>query len=145
MAALVFTDADTRALYADWLAKARAVVGNLRLTAGRHPDDALLASLIGSLSMASGTFGSLWGDQRVQACASAVYALHHPLVGALDVTQQTLRSIDTPDQTLITHTAPADSPSREALALLAQIVGDRRRTHAAERQRMPHGGRAASR
>jgi hypothetical protein len=37
--------------------------------------------------------------------------------------QQTLRSIDHPDQTLVTHTAPAGSPAPEALKLLAQLAG----------------------
>lgn len=125
MAALVFLDADTTTLYVDWRAKARAVVGNLRIAVGVHPDDALLASLIGTLSMASDTFGSLWADHQVQACATAAYTLHHPLVGELTVTQQTLRSIERPDQTLVTHTAPRGSSSAEALALLAQIVGEK--------------------
>ncbi|CAN5201363.1 helix-turn-helix transcriptional regulator [soil metagenome] len=125
MAAQVFLDANTRELYTDWRAKCRAVVGNLRLVVGQHPDDPVLASLIGSLSIASAEFASLWADHRVQACATAVYTLHHPLVGDVAVTQQTLRSIDRPDQTLVTHTAPAASPSAEALTLLAQIVGDR--------------------
>lgn len=124
MASLVFLDADTRMLYADWRAKARAVVGNLRVGAGVHPDDALLASLIGTLSVTSDTFASLWADHRVQACATAAYTLQHPLVGELTVTQQTLRSIDHPDQTLVTHTAPQGSSSAEALTLLAQIVGE---------------------
>ena len=124
MAAQVFLDADTRELYTDWRAKCRAVVGNLRLVVGQHPDDPVLASLIGTLSIASPEFASLWADHRVQACATAVYTLHHPLVGDLAVTQQTLRSIDHPDQTLVTHTAPAGSSSAEALTLLAQIVGD---------------------
>ena len=124
MAAQVFLDADTRELYTDWRAKCRAVVGNLRLVVGQHPDDPVLASLIGTLSIASPEFASLWADHRVQACATAGYTLHHPLVGDLAVTQQTLRSIDHPDQTLVTHTAPAGSSSAEALTLLAQIVGD---------------------
>lgn len=125
MAAQVFLDASSRELYTDWRAKCRAVVGNLRLVAGLHPDDPVLASLIGTLSIASPEFASLWADHRVQACATAVYTLHHPLVGELSVTQQTLRSIDHPDQTLVTHTAPEGSTSAEALTLLAQIVGDR--------------------
>jgi transcriptional regulator with XRE-family HTH domain len=124
MATLVFTDADTRELYSDWQAKSRAVVGNLRLTAGQHPDDPELASLIGRLTMMSTKFAALWADHRVQACATADYALHHPLVGALTVTQQTLRSISHPDQTLVTHTAAAGSPSAEAIMLLAQLIGD---------------------
>ena len=83
-----------------------------------------MASLVGTLSIASEAFGSLWADHRVQACATAEYELHHPLVGGLTVTQQSLRSIESPDQTLITHTAPASSASAEALKLLAQLVGD---------------------
>ena len=125
MAALVFLDANVRELYVDWRAKCRAVVGNLRLVAGQHPDDPVLTSLIGTLSITSPEFASLWADHRVRACATAIYALHHPLVGNLAVTQQTLRSIDHPDRTLVTHTAPQGSASAEALTLLAQIVGDR--------------------
>ncbi|MGC5165320.1 helix-turn-helix transcriptional regulator [Luteimicrobium sp. DT211] len=121
LASMVFLDEPTRALYVDWPAKARAVVGNLRLTVGLHPEDPELASLVGSLSMASPEFAALWADQRVQPCATAVYALHHPLVGDLVVTQQTLRAVDAPDQTLVTHTAPSGSPSAGALTLLAHV------------------------
>lgn len=123
MATMVFLDDHTRELYADWWAKSRAIVGNLRLVAGQHPEDPVLAALVGSLSMQSPDFASLWADHRVQACATAVYTLHHPLVGDVTVTQQTLRSVDHPDQALVTHTAPAGSPSTEALSLLAHMVG----------------------
>jgi transcriptional regulator with XRE-family HTH domain len=121
MASLVFGDDETRTLYADWEAKARAVVGNLRLTAGRHPEDAALAGLVESLRATSPEFADLWADQRVQPCATAVYALHHPLVGDLVVTQQTLRAVDAPGQTLVTHTVPVGSRSAEALMLLAHV------------------------
>ncbi|MEU5578888.1 helix-turn-helix transcriptional regulator [Streptomyces huasconensis] len=117
MAALVFLDPDVRALYDDWETKARSVVANLREVVGRHPDDARLASLIGELTMRSAEFGRLWADHRVRACDSAPYTLHHPLIGAVTVTQQALRTAD--DQTVVVaHTAPG-SPSRAALALLA--------------------------
>lgn len=119
MAELVFLDPDTRELYTDWDLKARAVVGNMRLVAGAHPDDPALAALIGRLTMTSREFSALWSDHRVQACATARYRLRHPLVGELTVTQQTLRSIERPDQTLVTCTAPAGSGSAEALILLS--------------------------
>lgn len=122
MIELVFLDPDTRELYADWDRKARAVVGNLRLVAGAHPDDPALARLIGKLTMASPEFSALWADHRVQACATARYDLHHPQIGDLTVTQQTLRSIEQPDQTLVTCTAPAASASAEALAILAHLA-----------------------
>jgi transcriptional regulator with XRE-family HTH domain len=122
MTELVFLDPDTRELYVDWDRKARAVVGNLRLAAGTHPDDPALAALIGKLTMASPEFSALWADHRVQACAAARYELHHPQVGDLTVTQQTLRSIERPDQTLVTCTAPAGSASAAALSMLAHVA-----------------------
>ena len=98
------------------------MVGNLRLTAGVHPDDPLLASLIGKMSMSSPEFARLWGDHRVQACATADYELRHPSVGTLTVTQQSLRSLQSPEQVLVTVTAPPGSDSAQALTLLAHVV-----------------------
>ncbi|MFD6969070.1 helix-turn-helix domain-containing protein [Streptomyces sp. NPDC059949] len=127
MARLVFLDAHTRDLYADWPAKARAVVGNLRLVAGRHPDDTALHALVGELSAKSADFASMWADHRVTACAVATYEMRHPLVGPLTVTQQTLsqgpnqgRSHDQ-GQNIVVATTEADSPARTTLALLAQV------------------------
>lgn len=65
MAELVFLDSETRSLYSDWRAKSVAVVGNLRFVAGKHPDDPVLALLIGSLVVASPEFASLWADQTL--------------------------------------------------------------------------------
>lgn len=134
MASMVFLDTETRALYLDWPSKSRAVVGNLRLIAGKYPEDPLLAQLVGSLAVASPEFASLWADHRVQPCATAVYELAHPLIGKLALTQQTLRSVEHPDQTFVTHTAATHTAvagssaregreGREALVLLAQLVG----------------------
>nr|WP_052769632.1 hypothetical protein [Streptomyces europaeiscabiei] len=67
MAELVFPDAHTRDLYTDWPAKARAVVGNLRLTAGRYPEDPLPAGLVGELTMHSTEFAAMWADHRILA------------------------------------------------------------------------------
>jgi transcriptional regulator with XRE-family HTH domain len=123
MAEVVFLDPNSRELYADWLAKARAVVGNLRIVAGQFPDDPVLSSLVGTLSMASTQFAQMWAEHRIRPCASAVYEMHHSLVGALTLTQQTLRSVEHPEQTIVTCTAVPDSSSAEALVLLAHIVG----------------------
>lgn len=118
LAAMVFLDPLVRALYVDWPAKARAVVGDLRLAVGDYPHDAGLASLIGMLSMESAEFAALWADNRVQSRTTAVYELRHPYVGALTVTKQSLQMPGNPGQVLVTHTAPAGSASRQALALL---------------------------
>jgi transcriptional regulator with XRE-family HTH domain len=123
MSRMIFLDQHCRELYTDWKRKARAVVGNLRIAVGRHPDDPDLAALIGELSMKSPEFVALWADHRVAPCDAASYDLHHPVVGAVTVTQQTLAIARSPEQSLVAVTTPAGSPSESALALLRQAVG----------------------
>lgn len=126
MSRMLFLDLHCQELYADWKRKARAVVGNLRIAVGRHPEDPLLAELIGELTMKSPEFVALWGDHRVVPCDAAAYELHHPVVGALTVTQQTLSIARSPEQALIVCTTPAStSSSEEALALFRQAGGSR--------------------
>ncbi|ANZ14018.1 putative transcriptional regulator [Streptomyces noursei ATCC 11455] len=78
MSRMLFLDPHCQELYADWKRKARAVVGNLRIAVGRHPEDPLLAELIGELTMKSPQFVALWGDHRVAPCDAADYELHLP-------------------------------------------------------------------
>lgn len=125
MSRIVFLDPHCRELYSDWKSKARAVVGNLRIAVGRHPDDPLLAELIGELTMKSPEFVALWRDHRVLPCDAAAYDLHHPVVGTVTVTQQTLAVARSPEQVLIVCTTPAGSPAEAALALLRQASGER--------------------
>ncbi|WP_309029280.1 helix-turn-helix domain-containing protein [Streptomyces alfalfae] len=122
LARLIFLDPHTRALYADWRTKARAVVENLRMTAGRHPDDPLLTSLVGELTMRSPEFAALWADHGVRPCDSAAHEMRHPLVGALTVTQQSLRPPQDEDHHIVLAVTEPASPSRAALDLLAQAV-----------------------
>ncbi|WP_275292338.1 helix-turn-helix transcriptional regulator [Amycolatopsis sp. La24] len=118
---MLFLDPHCRELYADWKRKARAVVGNLRITVGKHPDDPLLAELIGELTMKSPEFVSLWQDHRVGPCDADSYELRHPVVGRVTVTQQTLSVARSPEQVLIVCTTPEGSASEEALTLLRQV------------------------
>ncbi|WP_329104990.1 helix-turn-helix domain-containing protein [Streptomyces sp. NBC_01439] len=120
MARLVFLDAHTRDLYADWPGKARAVVGNLRLVAGQYPLDAALHTLLGELSARSEDFASMWADHRVKACTVADHEMRHPLVGSLTVMQQTLSR--GPGPSIVVATTAAGSSSRAALDLLAQAI-----------------------
>lgn len=115
-AVLAFLDPRARELYADWPAKARAVVRHLRMVHGRHPDDPVLAALIGRLSTGSPDFARLWSDHAVGPCEGGTYALHHPRVGALTVQQQTLQPLGVPDQSLVVITATGGSSA--ALHLL---------------------------
>jgi transcriptional regulator with XRE-family HTH domain len=124
MARLVFLDAHTRELYEDWPEKARAVVGNLRLVSGQHPDDADLAALVGELSVKSPEFVRLWADHRVKSGVDPIYRMRHPLVGSLSVTQQSLRTEQ--GQQIVVATTEAGSPSHAAMTLLLHSAGTAR-------------------
>jgi hypothetical protein len=92
---------------------------------------------------------ALWADHRVTACDAASYDLHHPVVGAVTVTQQTLAIARSPEQNLIVVTTAAGSPSEEALTQLHQAgipAGSARATrigrrHPSAGSASPSGGR----
>ncbi|ONI85438.1 transcriptional regulator [Saccharothrix sp. ALI-22-I] len=132
MARLVFLDAHTRELYADWPVKARAVVGMLRLASGQHQDDPVLASLVGDLSVRSREFASWWADHRVKSGGDAVYEMRHPLVGAMTVTQQGLRTEQ--GQHVVIATTEVGSPSHAAMTLLVHNTATRPSAAAADRE-----------
>jgi transcriptional regulator with XRE-family HTH domain len=117
LARLAFLDQHTRELYADWPAKARAVVGTLRLAAGQHPGDAAISALIGELTVGSSEFAEMWAAHRVKTGGDATYEMRHPLVGVLTVTQQALRTEQ--GRTVVIATTAPGSPSRAAMSLLA--------------------------
>ncbi|GAA4943919.1 helix-turn-helix transcriptional regulator [Streptomonospora halophila] len=123
LARMLFLDPYIRDLYVDWEYKARAVVGSLRLVAGRHPEDALLASLVGELSAQSQEFADLWGDHRVKPCEADRYRLRHPLVGELTVTQQLLAVARSPEQSVTVVTAEEGSAAADSLKLLSRFAG----------------------
>lgn len=78
--------------------------------------------------MRSPEFVALWADHRVAPCDAAAYELHHPVVGPVTVTQQTLSIARSPDQVLVVCTAAAGSASEEALTLLRQVSEPRNGT-----------------
>ncbi|MBT2480380.1 helix-turn-helix domain-containing protein [Streptomyces sp. ISL-94] len=116
---LVFLDPATAELYAEWECRACEVVSNLRMYAGRHPDDERLSALVGELSVKNEEFRRLWAAHTVADKTHGLKKLRHPLVGALDLHFETLTLPGDPEQCLVTfHPAPG-SPSEDALRLLA--------------------------
>ncbi|MFD7701322.1 helix-turn-helix transcriptional regulator [Streptomyces caelestis] len=120
---LVFRDTPTRALYRDWSAKARSVVGSLRNLTARDPGDAGLTALVDELTVHSPEFAALWDEHTVDPCGRDVHALAHPVVGDLTVTQQAFQVPQEPHQSLVTFTAEPGSPSAAALTTLRQACG----------------------
>ncbi|WP_280890658.1 hypothetical protein [Streptomyces sp. LBL] len=97
---MVFQDAHPRDLFVDWRKKARDVVGKLRL-----------AALIGELTMRRPEFAAMSSEHKVRKWDFATYRMHHPLVGPMYPTPQTL---PIPQETGPTHrgrNCRSDSPS----------------------------------
>ncbi|MEU6863446.1 helix-turn-helix transcriptional regulator [Streptomyces sp. NPDC046876] len=113
-----FLNPAARELYADWTGCARENVAYLHLEAGRRPGDPELARLIGELSVRSEEFRRWWAEHPVQDKTSGRKRFHHPIVGELELSYETLRAADDPDQALITYTAEPGSPAQDALRML---------------------------
>lgn len=118
-ARLAFLDPAAREFYPQWDAVAAETVAYLRLDAGRYPEDARLAALVGELSVRSEEFRRLWADHQVKQKTHGVKLIHHPLVGVLDFGYETLAVNGSADQLLVTYTAPPGSPTAQKLAMLA--------------------------
>jgi transcriptional regulator with XRE-family HTH domain len=136
IARFVFLDPRSQDFYDDWNRSARDAVAMLRLASGRH-DDRFLNELIGELTVRSPIFAQLWADHNVRHHTTGKKTLHHPLVGELTVTYESMQTGDS-GHSLVTYTAEPGSPSADALALLASWTAG---GHREEGQSMPqtHG------
>ncbi|WP_141206702.1 helix-turn-helix domain-containing protein [Streptomyces griseorubiginosus] len=123
-ARLVFLKPEYRDLFVEWDQKAYDMVSHLRMDAGCHPDDPLLSTLVGELSLKSEEFRRLWATHDVKEKSYGVKRLRHPLVGDLALHFESFRLSDGTDQALITYHAEPGSPSAEALRLLASWGAD---------------------
>ncbi|MFD9442361.1 helix-turn-helix transcriptional regulator [Streptomyces sp. NPDC060006] len=123
-ARLVFLRPEYRDLFVDWEHKASDVVAQLRMDAGSHPNDPRLSALVGELSVKSEEFRRLWATHDVKEKCHGIQRLHHPLVGELDLRLESFHQADAHEQMLVTYHAEPNSPSAEALRLLASWGAD---------------------
>lgn len=114
----IFLDEQSREIYLDWDKCTLDVVGHLRHSAGRFPDDPLLASLIGELSMGSERFRVLWSRADVRARTYGRKAFRHRIVGELDLHQENFVMPCATGQELVVLTAAVGSEAEANLRLL---------------------------
>jgi transcriptional regulator with XRE-family HTH domain len=96
----------------------------LRLEAGRNPHDAALIRLVGELSTQSELFRERWASRDVVYHRSGLKRLHHPVVGDLDLNYESMELPSEPGLVMNVYTAPAGSPTADALKLLASWAAD---------------------
>ncbi len=123
----IFLDPAARDLYPDWEEVAEETVGYLRLTAGRHPDDPVVANMTGQLAVKSDDFRRLWAQQSVRDKTSGTKLIRHHVVGLLEFQYETLISPGD-DQILVAYTSPAGSTTDERMRLLSSWTGSPIRT-----------------
>lgn len=91
----------------------------LRLEAGKNPHDRALIELVGQLSTRSELFRQRWASHDVQFHRSGQKRLNHPVVGRLDLDFESMELSSAPGLQLNVYTAPAGSPTADALKVLA--------------------------
>ena len=97
---------------------AHELVANLRSQAGRDPYDRDLQDLIGELSTRSEEFRVRWATHNVRFHRTGTKRLHHPIVGELQLSYETL-TLDADGLRMALFTAEPGSASQQALDLLA--------------------------
>jgi transcriptional regulator with XRE-family HTH domain len=118
-ARFVFLDPRAADFYGNWDTVARDIVAVLHAEAGRDPYDRDLTDLVGQLSTQSETFRTLWAAHNVRRHDTGTKTVHHPLVGDVTFTYESLELTADPDLTMFVYTPDPGSKSEQALRLLS--------------------------
>lgn len=119
IARFIFLDPAASDFYLDWDRLASDTVALLRAEAGRDPYDRALSHLIGELSTRSETFRTRWAAHNVRFHRSGVKRLHHPVVGDLTLTYESMELTADAGLRLNAYSAEPGTASQDALNLLA--------------------------
>jgi transcriptional regulator with XRE-family HTH domain len=118
-ARFIFLDTRATDFYRDWEQVATDAVAVLRSEAGRDPYERGLSDLVGELSTRSERFRTRWAAHNVRFHDTGDKRFHHPVVGDLELTFETMALAADAGLTLFVYTAEVGSKSEEALRLLA--------------------------
>jgi transcriptional regulator with XRE-family HTH domain len=115
----VYLQPEATEFFVDYDRIAKDAAAMLRLEAGRNPHDKGLIELVGELSTRSELFRHRWASQDVKFHRSGQKRLRHPVVGQLDLDFESLELASEPGHYLNVYTAAPDTPTADALKLLA--------------------------
>lgn len=121
-ARFVFLDPRAQTFYQDWEANARQIVAIFRAEAGRSPYDRQLSDLVGELSTRSDLFRKLWGAHDVREHRTGIKSVHHPIVGDLDLTFQSMDLASDRGLQMLVFSAAPGSASADGLQMLANWI-----------------------
>ncbi len=118
-ARFTFLDPAATDFYPDWDRVATELVAHLRSEAGRNAFDRQLSDLIGELSTRSDEFRVRWAAHNVRFHRTGTKHIHHPVVGELELSYETLELSADDGLSVAGFTAEPGSASQQALDLLA--------------------------
>jgi transcriptional regulator with XRE-family HTH domain len=130
----LFLNSGAREFFRDWDQAAADIVANLRTEVGRDPHDQSLRKLIGELSTQSREFATLWAAHDVRYHDTGSKALHHKMVGDLELSFEVMDLPADSGQALIVYGAEPGSVSEERLRLLSIWAATHRAEHAEANQ-----------
>ncbi|WP_181764438.1 helix-turn-helix transcriptional regulator [Streptomyces albidus (ex Kaewkla and Franco 2022)] len=131
LARYLFLHPAARDLFPEWNNQVRACVARLRATAGTAPDAPDLTNLVGELLLKSPDFAKLWERYDVTGRKPAHKTFHHPHVGTITLTAQSMELEGTPGQRFGVYTAEPGTPDHDAMLLL-DMTAPRSAPHPAE-------------
>ncbi|GAA4633877.1 helix-turn-helix transcriptional regulator [Actinoallomurus vinaceus] len=114
----IFLDRRSHLFWGDWERAADDTVALLHAQAGRDPYDKDLTDLIGELSTRSDDFRVRWARHDVRQHHIGAKPFHHPVVGDLDLTYESM-DLSADDLTLVVYGTEPGSDSEDKLRLLA--------------------------
>jgi transcriptional regulator with XRE-family HTH domain len=118
-ARFTFLDPAAVDFYSDWERIADDLVAHLRSQAGRNPYDRGLSDLVGELSTRSTEFRTRRAAHNVRFHQAGTKRLHHPIVGDLSLSYETMELSADSGLTVTIYTAEPGSASQDALDILA--------------------------
>jgi transcriptional regulator with XRE-family HTH domain len=119
LARFCFLTPQARDFYPDWPEVAEATVAVLRSEAGRDPYNRELSDLVGELATRSEDFRVRWAAHNVRLHDTGTKHFHHPVVGLVDISFDSMSMPADPGLTLTAYSAEPGTRSEDALKLLA--------------------------
>lgn len=116
---MMFADAKHRPRLLRWEPAARAVLGQFRAAAGRHPEDPRFSQLVTDLEEHSPEFRTWWKDYPVREFKPATISVDHPSTGPIAFNLYQLRPVEHPDLLVVVH-VPAGPVDAEHLHRLIE-------------------------
>jgi len=138
-ARFIFFDQRARSFYLNWAFAADETVAILHTGAGRDPYDRALTDLVGELSTRSDEFRTRWATHNVRQHNSGVKHFRHPIVGELHLLFEAMELSADTGLSLYVYSPEPDSPSEDAIRLLASWATTNQQLDRTESARMADG------